>query len=294
MIKVKLLLFLLIINLASCQKNKTTNNKNDMGNKTFYFIDYNYNKKCGFAIYINDILVEKAIKPVNLDYAITPINSYILESGIQDIKVVLFPFNDNETIDVDADFQLKVFYIEDYNQEVISSIENIAFDLPDISILDEKLPKWEYKNVFKTKIPYKVKGWKNSKKMNDVSNIDYKIKDKFSQLKLFLENKQVDKFLKELSVSMDESTIFYYLTKDQSYESINDMKEFIKTPNIKVASLDGTIVRYYANGKLATLETKEGKPAIRIIEKSDGYVGEESFPILLHIPQDSDNLEVIR
>ncbi|HEX8576788.1 MAG TPA: hypothetical protein VF677_10895 [Flavobacterium sp.] len=42
------------------------------------------------------------------------------------------------------------------------------------------------------------------------------------------------------------------------------------------------------------METTDGKPALRVIEEQNGYKSEDNFPVMLHIPQNSNELEVIR
>lgn len=289
----------MIFSFSCSQKTKDFNLENDkkMENKTFYFIDYDYNKKCGFEIYINDILVKRYLKPVNIDNAITPLNSYIINSGRQNIKVVLYPLKNNDEIELDADFNLKIFYIDNYNNEVLTSPNQgkIIFDLSKIAI-DKKDPKsWIYNGYFDiSNIPYNVIGWSKSKNLKDIPGIDGQVREKFSLLQKALNNKDAGQFIKLLSKSIDESKKFYYLTDKQQENSVKGIEELLSQPNIRCAALDNTIIKFYANGRLATLETVDGEPALRVIEERDGYKSEDSFPIMLFMPENSNELEVIR
>lgn len=299
MINKLLFIFLMIFSFSCSQKTKDFNLENDkkMENKTFYFIDYDYNKKCGFEIYINDILVKRYLKPVNIDNAITPLNSYIINSGRQNIKVVLYPLKNNDEIELDADFNLKIFYIDNYNNEVLTSPNQgkIIFDLSKIAI-DKKDPKsWIYNGYFDiSNIPYNVIGWSKSKNLKDIPGIDGQVREKFSLLQKALNNKDAGQFIKLLSKSIDESKKFYYLTDKQQENSVKGIEELLSQPNIRCAALDNTIIKFYANGRLATLETVDGEPALRVIEERDGYKSEDSFPIMLFMPENSNELEVIR
>lgn len=289
----------MIFSFSCSQKTKDFNLENDkkMENKTFYFIDYDYNKKCGFEIYINDILVKRYLKPVNIDNAITPLNSYIINSGRQNIKAVLYPLKNNDEIELDADFNLKIFYIDNYNNEVLTSPNQgkIIFDLSKIAI-DKKDPKsWIYNGYFDiSNIPYNVIGWSKSKNLKDIPGIDGQVREKFSLLQKALNNKDAGQFIKLLSKSIDESKKFYYLTDKQQENSVKGIEELLSQPNIRCAALDNTIIKFYANGRLATLETVDGEPALRVIEERDGYKSEDSFPIMLFMPENSNELEVIR
>lgn len=264
-----------------------------MDNKTFYFVDYSYNKKCGFAIYINDILVAKQTEPINIDHAVTPINPYILKSGIQKIKIELFPFVVDQKLESDIEFNLKVFFVKDYNEEIVDSSENLVFDLPPLMI-DAQLSEWRFENSFIAEVSYQVTGWSNSQNLKELKNIETQLRKKFKDLVSFIENKDPDKILKEFAISMKESESFYYLTKNQLDNSRQDFITLIRMPNIFIAPLDNTVVKYYANGKLVTLETLDGKPALRIIQEGEDYSNEDNFPILFHMPIGSEELEIIR
>jgi hypothetical protein len=215
------------------QKTKTFEMKNDrkMGNKTFYFIDFDYNKKCGFEIYINDILVKRYLKPVNIDNAITPTNPYIINSGKQDVKIILYPLQDNnEKIDSNTDFNLKVFYIENYNNEVLTSPAQgkIIFDLPKVVINKNESKNLTLIGNFNIDtLPYYVIGWSKSKNITEINNIENKVRNKFSLLKNSLDNKNSNQFISLLSKSMQESKSFYYLTDKQNENSIKGIEELL-------------------------------------------------------------------
>lgn len=287
-----LILFLLIVNQA-CVRGENSKKNEKMENKTFYFIDYSYNKKCGFAIYINDILIAKQTEPINIDYAVTPINPYILKSGVQKIKIELFPFVVDHKLESDIEFNLKVFFVKNYNEEIVDSSENLVFDLPPLMI-DAQLSEWRFENSFIAEVPYQVTGWSNSQNLKELNNIETQLRKKFKDLVSFIENKEPDKILKEFAISMKESESFYYLTKNQLDNSRQDFITLIRMPNIFIAPLDNTVVKYYANGKLVTLETLDGKPALRIIQEGEDYSNEDNFPILFHMPIGSEEIEIIR
>lgn len=292
--KIALIIITIIaMTMQSCSQDNTSNHKKNMNNKTFYFIDFDYNKECGFAIYINDILVTKYINPVNIDYAITSINPYILKSGPQKIKIKLFPYFPNSILKNNLEFNLKIFFIENYNEEIIDTLKNIVFELPKV-ILANQQSEWVSESSFDVNIPYEVMGWENSQNLKEHNDLEVKVRQKFNSLISLIERKDSKKLINEFSNSIQESQYYYYLTNEQIKNSEDELSILIAEPKTKIASLDNTIVRYYANGKLVTLETIDGKPAIRITKKEDGYESEDNLPILLHIPQGSKELEIIR
>lgn len=297
MINKFLFVCLMIFSFSCSQKNNSIEfNNKKMVDKTFYFIDYNYNKKCGFEIYINDILVKRYLKPVNIDNSITPINPYIINSGNQEVKVVLYPFDGNN-ITSDADFSLKIFRIDNYNNEILTSASQgkVIFELPKLILDKNNSNIWNYTGKFEIyNLPYSVEGWGESKDLTKINDIDRKVREKFSLIWNSLNTKNSDLFINMLSKSMEESKKFYYLTNEQEKNSIKGVEELISAPNIQCVSIDNTVLKFYAHGRLVTLETLDGKPAIRIIESQDGYNSEDSFPILLHMPQNSSELEIIR
>lgn len=299
MINKLFLLLVLFFGLSCNQENKNLNkkNNNNMENKTFYFIDYDYNKKCGFEIYVNDILVKRYLKPVNIDNSITPINPYIIKPGKQEIKILLYPFQGNNEIPPDAHIDVKVFIMANYNNEILTSPSQgkIIFDLSNVLADKKEIVKWEYKGKFElASLPYHVEGWSNSKNLRDINEIDFKVREKFSVLQNSLNTRNEAKFITLLEKSMNESKKFYYLTDAQNETSIAGIRDLLSQPNIKCAPLDNTIVKFYANGHLATLETQDGNPALRVIEEHNGQKTENSFPLLLFMPKNSNELEVIR
>ncbi len=299
MINKLFLLLVLFFGLSCNQENKNLikKNNNNMENKTFYFIDYDYNKKCGFEIYVNDILVKRYLKPVNIDNSITPINPYIIKPGKQEIKILLYPFQGNNEIPPDAHIDVKVFIMANYNNEILTSPSQgkIIFDLSNVLADKKEIVKWEYKGKFElASLPYHVEGWSNSKNLRDINEIDFKVREKFSVLQNSLNTRNEAKFITLLEKSMNESKKFYYLTDAQNETSIAGIRDLLSQPNIKCAPLDNTIVKFYANGHLATLETQDGNPALRVIEEHNGQKTENSFPLLLFMPKNSNELEVIR
>lgn len=299
MINKLFLLLVLFFGLSCNQENKNLNkkNNNNMENKTFYFIDYDYNKKCGFEIYVNDILVKRYLKPVNIDNSITPINPYIIKPGKQEIKILLYPFQGNNEIPPDAHIDVKVFIMANYNNEILTSPSQgkIIFDLSNVLADKKEIVKWEYKGKFElASLPYHVEGWSNSKNLRDINEIGFKVREKFSVLQNSLNTRNEAKFITLLEKSMNESKKFYYLTDAQNETSIAGIRDLLSQPNIKCAPLDNTIVKFYANGHLATLETQDGNPALRVIEEHNGQKTENSFPLLLFMPKNSNELEVIR
>lgn len=292
-------MFLIIFSFSCSQKTEDSEMKNNkkMENKTFYFIDYDYNKKCGFEIYINDILVQRYLKPVNIDNVITPINRYIINTGKQDVKIILYPLLGVDKIDSSVEFNLKVFFIDDYNNEILISPTQgkIIFDLPKVEVSEKELKKLVLTGQFTiNNLPYNVIGWSKSKDLRQVYNIERQVREKFSLLKNDLDNRNSRQFITLLSKSINEAKKFYYLTDEQNESSIKGIEELLSQPNIKCESLDNTILKFYANGRLVTLETTDGKPALRLIQEENGVKSEDSFPVLFHISQDSDELEIIR
>ncbi|MBP2616016.1 hypothetical protein [Chryseobacterium jejuense] len=293
-----LLIFLMISSFSCSQKTKSVSAENSNENKTFYFIDYDYNKKCGFEIYINDILVQRYTKPAEIANGITSINSCIISSGKQDVKVILYPFKNKENIESDADISLKVFYLDNYDKNKIltsSGQGKVIFDLSSAVIDKKNSKKWSYTGQFHiSNMPYHVEGWSKSKSLKGIPGIEKKVRDKFAVLHKALDEKDTKQFMKQLAKSMKESKSFYYLTDKDQENSIKELEDLLSKPNIKSAPLDNTVVKFYANGHLASLETIDGEPALRIIQKQEGHKSEDVFPVMLFIPQNSDELEVIR
>jgi hypothetical protein len=97
-----------------------------------------------------------------------------------------------------------------------------------------------------------------------------------------------------------EMNTSFYLKPNEVIEGEKFDKDAFTEKDAEVQSLDNVKVTFYGDGRLVTLENMKDKgSALRTIikhKKPDGKIEEETirFPILFHIPKNSNELQIIR
>ncbi|HEX8576792.1 MAG TPA: hypothetical protein VF677_10915 [Flavobacterium sp.] len=151
----------------------------------------------------------------------------------------------------------------------------------------EGVPYWEFKTKFNAEVPYQLKSWKNSQKLNETSDIEGKLKTGYNKIKKAIEEKNNKEFINLTKNKTSEEAISLYEKQD---ESINGFQE----ENETILPFNNCKIKFYGNGRLVRLENEDGESCLkgRIIE--NGKPIEYNYPIMFHMPQNSSELEIIR
>ncbi|WP_443947094.1 hypothetical protein ACJVDH_08290 [Pedobacter sp. AW1-32] len=178
--------------------------------------------------------------------------------------------------------------------------EVTVFRVPEITIPAEGLSHFECEYDFEANIPYKFQGWATSKDLTKVPDIERKVMDRFSEFKALLIAKDYNAFAKMKKQKDVEMNTSFFLRAGEIEEGEDFERTGFTEKDAEVLPFDNVKVTFYGYGRLVTLEniTDKGSALRTKIRHlfADGKVKEEliKFPILLHIPQDSDKLEIIR
>lgn len=319
---IKILLFVICCFSYSCSQNtnnkksksqvKTENkmieeieqNVNSFSFRPYYSVNFdNSGSGCQFEILVNDIPVFSKIGTQGSITSSAPINSCMLKSGKQKLTLRLYPNVGKENINVsyknNSPFNLSISYRKDaWDNDNLDEIT--VFHLPSIPLPEKGLSYFEKEIEFETKIPYEFEGWSNSKDLTKIPDIEEKVFNKYREILKILADKNYSAFAKMKNQKDIEMNISFYLKPNEVIEGEKFDKDAFTEKDAVVEPLDNVKVVFYGNDKLVTLENiKNKKSALRtkIIHKTnDGKQKDEtiSFPILLHIPQNSDTLEIIR
>lgn len=312
---INILLFSICCFSYGCSQNKNNKTENKMiaeiekkvnsfSLRPYYSVDFeNGNSGCQFEILINDIPVFSKIGIQGGVTSSAPINSCILKSGKQKLKIKLYPNVGKENIKVShkniSPFNLNISYRKDaWNENNLNEI--VVFKLPTILLPEKGLPYFEKEIEFEAVVPYQFEGWSNSKDLTKIPNIEQKVINKYKELQKLLINKNYSAFAKMKNQKDIEMNISFYLKPNDVIEGENYNKKAFTEKDAEIQPLDNVKITFYGDGRLVTLEKiKDKDSALRtkIVHKTnDGKQKEEiiSFPILFHIPQNSNDLEIIR
>lgn len=276
---------------------------NSFTSRPYYSVEFdNANSGCQFEILVNDIPVFRKIGINGGVTSAAPINSCILKSGKQKLTIKLYPNIGKENIIASnkdkSPLNLSVSYRKDaWNNSVLDEV--VIFKLPPIILPDNGLPYFEEEVEFEAIVPYEFDGWANSKDLTKVVDIEQKVLNKYKEIQKLLIDKNYALFAKMKTQKDLEMNISFYLKPNEIVAGENFDKEAFTEKNAEVQSLENSKIVFYGKGKLVTLENINDKAsALRTILKhnKNGKETEEviRFPVLLHMPQNSNELEIIR
>jgi hypothetical protein len=272
--------------------------------RPYYSVDFdNSNSGCQFEILVNDIPVAKKIGVKGAITSSSPINSCILRTGKQKITVKLYPNLGKSNITTSAKntspITLSITYRRDaWEDKDVSEVT--VFRLPEITIPAAGIAHFEREFDFEAKVPYEFQGWGMSKDLTKIPDIERKVMDRFRAFKALLEAKDYNAFAKMKKQKDVEMNTSFFLRPKEIKEGDDFDRMAFTEKDAEVQPFDNVKVTFYGYGKLVTLENIADKgSALRTKIRhlyADGKVKEEliKFPILLHLPQHSDKLEIIR
>lgn len=277
---------------------------NSFATRPYYSVDFdNGDSGCQFEILVNDVPVAKKMGIKGAMTSSAPINSCILHSGKQKLTIKLYPNVGKDRITTSdknaSPFTLSVTYRKDaWDHNDISEVT--VFQLPPVTIPESGLPYFEKEFEFDAEVPYQFVGWSTSKDLTKIPDIEQKVMNKYEEIKKLLAAKNYSAFAKMKNKKDVEMNTSFYLKPNEVAEGDAFDREAFTEKNAEVQPFTNTKVVFYGNGRLVTLENTDDKgSALRTKIKhvsADGKVKEEviKFPILFHIPKNSDELEIIR
>lgn len=124
------------------------------------------------------------------------------------------------------------------------------------SSIDKKLPYYEVQWEFEAEVPYKLEGWNNAQDLRklDEEDLEKKVVAKFNDLKKLLNNGNSPLFFKEQEFSLNEDFKALYINPKTQEEWKSSLISFFDEQKNKMIPLENYRLKFYANGKLVTLE----------------------------------------
>jgi len=247
---------------------------------------------CNFEIRVNDMSVWQHLRERGGISTNVPLNAYILESGIQEISIKIFPRKGETQLTKYANLSIEIRLYDDVDDPVLEYESILKYDL---KMPEEGMPVTAYKNTFIAKVPYKIKAWRDSQDLTKVKDIEKKVLNFYQNYWQMWKNSDYNSII-ELERRKEEVVAeTMYLSKERILERAKNIKDIILEKEAILQPIDKYIMVYYAKNKVITLVLPNGDSLIHSIIKGSNDEGDEilSTTIQLHMPEGSDKLEVI-
>ena len=307
----KKILFIFIILLFNCHNAQNTGEMKiqqiPLEKQITYMIDITL--KTPYELYINDILAVSRSRGSN---AAIDINPYVLKNGKYKIKLRLLPYwHLNETTVSKSDIENARLFFGSYirnkeTDEILNYKADVA--LP-IVAPKEDVPYFEQEwEVELTELPYELEGWSKGQDLRkwDKKELEKKVVAFHQRARKILNEGNSEAWLKLIQKRFDEVCIFDYLSEKRIEKDLEEIKEDVEEYSKgTMIPLEDYELKLYAEGKLVTLERKthtrefnnysplDIKGWSPLISKGTTY-GAAPYPILLYLPQGSDEFVIIR
>ena len=303
------LLTIIILTLLNCNntQKKMKIQQIPLEKQITYMIDLTL--KTPHELYINDILAVSRSRGSN---AAIDINPYVLKNGKYKIKLRLLPYwHLNETTVSKSDIENARLFFGSYirnkeTDEILNYKADVA--LP-IVAPKEDVPYFEQEwDVELTELPYELEGWSKGQDLRkwDKKELEKKVVAFHQRARKILNEGNSEAWLKLIQKRFDEVCIFDYLSEKRIEKDLEEIKEDVEEYSKgTMIPLEDYELKLYAEGKLVTLERKthtrefnnysplDIKGWSPLISKGTTY-GAAPYPILLYLPQGSDEFVIIR
>ena len=261
-----------------------------------------------YELYINDIKADCDYVGANSGVDMNP---YILKNGKYKVKLRIFPafkagkklieFDDIEKSNISFDSYIR-------NKETNEILNYNSIPLP-IVAPKEDVPYFEQEwDVELTELPYELEGWSKGQDLRkwDKKELEKKVVAFHQKIRKILNDGNSEAWLKLIQKRFDEVCIFDYLSEKRIEKDLEEIKEDVEEYSKgTMIPLEDYELKLYAEGKLVTLERKthtrefnnysplDIKGWSPLISKGTTY-GAAPYPILLYLPQGSDEFVIIR
>ena len=303
------LLTIIILTLLNCNntQKKMKIQQIPLEKQITYMIDLTL--KTPHELYINDILAVSRSRGSN---AAIDINPYVLKNGKYKIKLRLLPYwHLNETTVSKSDIENARLFFGSYirnkeTDEILNYKADVA--LP-IVAPKEDVPYFEQEwDVELTELPYELEGWSKGQDLRkwDKKELEKKVVAFHQRTRKILNEGNSEAWLKLIQKRFDEVCIFDYLSEKRIEKDLEEIKEDVEEYSKgTMIPLEDYELKLYAEGKLVTLERKTHTKEFNnyspldikgwspLISKGTTY-GAAPYPILLYLPQGSDEFVIIR
>ena len=307
----KKILFIFTILLFNCHNAQNTGEMKiqqiPLEKQITYMIDITTN--IPVIVYVNDIKASELNMPLGTAIDLNP---YVLKNGKCKIKLQIFPlFRRGDTlVTVENIMRCNLFFGSYIRNKETDEILNYKADvaLP-IVAPKEDVPYFEQEwDVELTELPYELEGWSKGQDLRkwDKKELEKKVVAFHQRARKILNEGNSEAWLKLIQKRFDEVCIFDYLSEKRIEKDLEEIKEDVEEYSKgTMIPLEDYELKLYAEGKLVTLERKTHTKEFNnyspldikgwspLISKGTTY-GAAPYPILLYLPQGSDEFVIIR
>lgn len=240
------------------------------------------------------------------------INDAILQSGSQKVNIELYPSYLDKKIQHDFltnQNQLKITVTKSHWEKDgsgMSDHEVVAqYDLQEA--IRKKGIDMEKKNLFadtlnfKAEVPYVLTGWSKSKDLTQMNRqeLEEKVLMFYTRYRSYYVNKDADKINEETYKRELETSQAAYFGREDIANQKNATDKFFEKYEIDVLPLENYELQFFGNGRMVGLvrtdNKNRGQSALRYRYTNSAGFRRVSMPsVMLHIPEDGNELELIR
>ena len=233
---------------------------------------------------------------------IVPLNYNILGSGKQKITFRIYPPNGQAVLGEYAAFRLRLFYNKNFRDKEDPEIPILNFELPYEETKD--LPYFEKSFEFEAQVPYQMTGWTKSKDLTKVPDLEKKVVKKIEALRTILENKDSEAYFQAVMPRSKEQFICLYATQQEiensfQEDSLTNGQLSKILDDIQILPITDYQIILEPNNRIVKLRQKDDDSftdgiKFKAIDKEDKHEINGCYLFSFHIPEGSDELEVIR
>jgi len=253
---------------------------------------------CNWEIEVNDMPYDSYVKNQGGISGDLPLNPRILSSGVQKIKLKVFPLSGEKLLSIYSTLRLVLFYYND-NKNYNGTMQELNnYSLPADSVKNRSYFEYEYS--FDAKVPYTQRGWVRSKDLSKVLDIKQKVISKLNTLGKLIEKRDDNGLLKEELEKRKNQYECFYATDSSIRQDIedgisNDFTGMYATEFIP--SETGELV-FFADNRVVGMRQKNWTSYLYGIQingvDSLNKPTQLSYQFLFHMPEGTDELKVIR
>ncbi|WP_294827654.1 hypothetical protein [uncultured Gilliamella sp.] len=266
----------------------------------FYYVGI-YSANIKWELFVNDVQMFAHYQG-KITSPIVPLNYRILGSGKQKITFRIYPSNGQAVLGKYASFRMRLFFNKNFRDKEDPEIHILNFELPYEQTKD--LPYFEKSFEFEAEVPYQMTGWTKSKDLTKVPDLEQKVVKKIEELRTILENKDTEAYFQAVMPRSKEQFICLYATQQEIENSFQEDSltngEISKLfDNIQILPITDYQIIIEPNNRIVKLRQKDKDDfsdgiKFKAIDKEDKHEINGCYLFSFHIPEGSDELEVIR
>jgi len=254
---------------------------------------------CNWDIEVNDMPYDSYLGNEGGITGDLPLNPRILSSGIQKIKLKVFPLKGEKLMSIYSTLRLVLSYYSD-NKNYNGTMQELNnYSLPADSVNNK--PYYEYEYSFDAKVPYTQIGWTMSKDLSKIPNIREKVISKLNEFTKLIEGRDNKGLLMQEMEKRKNRYECFYATDSSIRQDIAEADyniDFAQIHDSHYISNDTGELVFYANNRVVCmrhngLASYDYGIQINSLDKNNKPT-QLSYQFLFHIPEGTNELKIIR